>query len=430
MNISIFGTGYVGLVTGACLANIGHAVCCMDVNPQKVESLKQGTLPFYEPGLKELVAQNQKRLHFTTKAEEAVRFGEVLFNCVGTPSRDDGSADLQAVFAVVDAVARFASGYKVLVNKSTVPPGTARECQHLLKAQGTAEIDVVSNPEFLKQGNAVYDFNHPDKIVVGACSKKASERMQKVYHGLIKTYIPLIETDWETAEMAKYANNAFLATKISFINEIANICGAVGADVKVVAKALGMDQRIGPKFLNAGMGYGGSCFPKDLRALAHAAKKRGYNPFILPAVDACNEQQKVQFFPKIMRALQEAGGNTVTFWGLSFKPKTSDIREAPALALLERLLAQGIHVKVFDPLALEEARKVLGEKVIYCSSIEESVIESNAIILATEWDEFRNADFATLGKLMKTRILFDGRNIYEPASVCQEGFQYYGVGRR
>ena len=200
--------------------------------------------------------------------------------------------------------------------------------------------------------------------------------------------------------------------------------------MKVVAKALGMDQRIGPKFLNAGMGYGGSCFPKDLRALAHAAKKRGYNPFILPAVDACNEQQKVQFFPKIMQALQEAGGNTVTFFGLSFKPKTSDIREAPALALLERLLAQGMYVKVFDPLALEEARKVLGEKVIYCSSIEESVIESDAIILATEWDEFRNADFATLGKLMKTRILFDGRNIYEPASVCQEGFQYYGVGRR
>lgn len=430
MNISIFGTGYVGLVTGACLANIGHAVCCMDVDPQKIESLKQGNILFYEPGLKELVAQNQKRLHFTTHAAEAVRFGEVLFNCVGTPSREDGSADLQAVFAVLDAVARFASGYKVLVNKSTVPPGTARECQQLLKAQGTAEIDVVSNPEFLKQGNAVYDFNHPDKIVIGASAEKALQMLQKVYHGLLKTYIPLIETDWETAEMAKYANNAFLATKISFINEIANICDAMGADVKVVAKALGMDQRIGPKFLNAGMGYGGSCFPKDVRALSHVAKKKGYDPFILPAVDAFNEQQKVLFFPKIMRALQEVKGNTVTFWGLSFKPKTSDVREAPALALLEHLLAQGIYIKVFDPLALEEARKLLGEKVTYCSSIEESVLGSNAIVLATEWDEFRNVDFAALGKLMKTRFLFDGRNIYEPDTVRQEGFEYYGVGRK
>ncbi|MDP3639596.1 MAG: UDP-glucose/GDP-mannose dehydrogenase family protein [Nanoarchaeota archaeon] len=430
MNISIFGTGYVGLVTGACLANFGHAVCCMDVDVQKIALLQQGTIPFYEQGLKDLAVQNQKRLHFTTNAEEAVCFGEVLFNCVGTPSRGDGGADLQAVFAVVDAVAHFAFGYKVLVNKSTVPPGTARECQERLKKLTKAEVDVVSNPEFLKQGNAVYDFNHPDKIVIGAPAEKPLHLMQKVYHGLIKTYIPLIETDWETAEITKYANNAFLATKISFINEIANICDAVGADVKVVTKALGMDQRIGPKFLNAGMGYGGSCFPKDIRALSHVAKKKGYNPFIFPAVDAFNERQKVHLFPKIMQALQEVGGNTVTFWGLSFKPKTSDIREAPALALLEHLLAQGVSVRAFDPVALDEARKLLGEKVTYCSSIEESVMGSNAIILATEWDEFRNIDFAALGKLMKTRLVFDGRNVYDPNLVRQDGFRYYGVGRR
>ncbi|HIG93600.1 TPA: UDP-glucose/GDP-mannose dehydrogenase family protein [Candidatus Woesearchaeota archaeon] len=432
MKISIFGTGYVGLVTGASLANLGHEVVGIDIDPQKVKVLQQGEIPFYEPGLKELVQSNQHqgRLRFTTDFQQGILSAEAIFNCVGTPSNVDGSADLRFVLEVTSTIAKYSTSYQVLINKSTVPPGTARRCTALIRQLNpSSQVEVVSNPEFLKQGNAVYDFNHPDKIVVGAQSEKAFQVMQKVYHGLVKTYIPLIETIWETAEMIKYANNSFLATKISFINEIANICDAVHADVKIVAKAMGMDQRIGPKFLNAGIGYGGSCFPKDVCALYSTAHQNGYQASFLEEVDAFNERQKSILVPRILKAVRAVNGDTVTVWGLSFKPKTSDVRGAPSLLLVPQLKEAGLSVKVYDPVAQEEARKILGEGVTYCSSITESVINSDAIILVTEWDEFRNVDFTEMGLKMKNRIIFDGRNIYEPDQLRQGGFEYYGIGR-
>lgn len=432
MNITIFGTGYVGLVTGASLANLGHTVLGVDIDEAKICDLNKGEIPFYEPGLKELVSKNceKNRLSFSTNVQEGIQFGEALFNCVGTPSKQNGAADLGAVFSIAAEVAKCAQGYKVLINKSTVPPGTARKCQQLIRETNPQlEIDLVSNPEFLKQGNAVYDFNHPDKIVVGATSKKALEVLKRVYSGLLKTYIPFLEMDWETAEMTKYANNAFLATKISFINEIANICQVVGADVKEVAKAMGMDQRIGPKFLNAGIGYGGSCFSKDVQALISSIQEKGYTAKLLQEVDALNERQKKQFVPFLLQKLREVQGDTVTIWGVSFKPKTSDLRGAPSLLLIQELLAQGMTVKVYDPVAAEEARKIFDSRVHYCSSLEDSVSGSNLIILVTEWDEFRNINFNSLGPLMKSKMLFDGRNIYDPVIVHQEGFQYFGVGR-
>ncbi len=435
MKISIFGSSYVGLVTGASLANLGHEVLCADIDAEKIALLEQGEVPFYEPGLKELVqrTRDKKKLAFTSDLPRAVKFGEVLFNCVGTPSKEDGSADLQSFFVVVEMVADKVDGpnagsLKVLVNKSTVPPGTARKCQEILNTKHKL-VEVVSNPEFLKQGNAVYDFNHPDKVVVGAESEKAFEIMRKVYHGLIRTYIPFLEMNWETAEMVKYANNAFLATKISFINEIANICGEVGADVKLVAKAIGMDLRIGPKFLNAGIGYGGSCFPKDVKALMVVAREQGHKAHLLSAVEEVNKDQKEIFLSKILERLKEVQGDTVTVWGLSFKPKTSDLREAPAVVLISKLFQQGIKIKAYDPVAGEEARKIFGETITYCSSVEESVAQSNVIVLVTEWDEFRNVDFRELGKTMRNRIVFDGRNIYDPDAVREEGFEYIGVGR-
>ncbi|MEK6951272.1 MAG: UDP-glucose/GDP-mannose dehydrogenase family protein [Nanoarchaeota archaeon] len=458
MKITIFGTGYVGLVTGASLANLGHTVLGVDVDQEKINALQQGTISFYEPGLKELVARNreQGRLSFSSHLAEGINFGEVLFTCVGTPSTGNGAADLEAVYTVAKEVAkegarvtqsRFqgqsqtkAENYKILVNKSTVPPGTARKCQQLLQEMNpSGQIEVVSNPEFLKQGNAVYDFNHPDKIVIGAETEKAVAVMRKVYQGLLKTYIPFLEMNWETAEMVKYANNTFLATKISFINEIANICQLVEADVKQVAQAMGLDYRIGPKFLNAGIGYGGSCFSKDLRALISAAEEHGYSAKLLQEVDAFNERQKNFFLPKIIQKLKRVNGNTVTVWGASFKPKTSDLREAPAVSLIQELLSQGLQVRLYDPIALEEARRVFNNiiphktipnnAIHYSSSIADSVQGSNLIVLVTEWDEFRSVNFTELGTMMNSKILFDGRNIYDPLLIQAEGFEYYGVGR-
>ncbi len=434
MKISIFGTGYVGLVTGASLASLGHEVLCVDVDEAKIMMLNEGKMPFFEPGLQELVELNRskRRLQFTTHIEEGVRFGEVVFNCVGTPENEDGSCDLTYVFSVAEMVGRYATGYKVLINKSTVPPGTANRCMELIRSLNSGVvIDVVSNPEFLKQGNAVYDFNHPDKIVVGAKTSEAFHMLQKVYHGLLKMYMPLLETDWETAEMIKYANNSFLAMKISFINEMANICDRVGADVTIVAKAIGMDSRIGPKFLNAGIGYGGSCFRKDVRALIDTARSTGYRAYLLEETERLNERQKKMLVPQILEALRKVEGDTVTLWGLSFKPKTSDLRGASALVLMEELLCAGVGVKVYDPISVEDTRRLFGERVglMYCTSLTDSVRESNVIVLVTEWDEFRNVNFAELGELMKTRILFDGRNIYDAQQVQEGGFTYYGLGR-
>lgn len=433
MKISIFGTGYVGLVTGACLANLGHEVLCVDIDVNRISLLKEGKIPFYEPDLPELVFRNKEkgRLNFTTDAQEAVTFAEVVFNCVGTPSLNDGSADLQYVYAVAETVGKFANKYVLLVNKSTVPPGTAKKCDTLIKSiNPNSEVEVVSNPEFLREGTAVRAFNYPDKIVVGANSEKAVQIIKKVYSGRLRTYLPLVETDWETAELIKYANNTFLATKISFINEIANICDKVGADVKVVAMALGMDYRISPRFFNPGVGYGGSCFPKDVKAIVHTAKQHNYPAKLFEEVISLNERQKQVIIDKIETVLGNLTGKTLGVLGLAFKPKTDDMREAPSIHIINELLKRGAKIQAFDPKALNEAKKIFGERIIYCTSPEEVADASSALIILTEWDEFRSLNLKELKNRMIDNKIFDGRNIYEPEIVKEEGLEYYGIGRR
>lgn len=426
MKIGVFGTGYVGLVTGASLADLGHDVLCIDVDETKINSLKQGDLPFYEPGLKELVQRTsgKGKLRFSINSEECVNFAEVIFNCVGTPKNADGSANLTYIFQVVETVKQYSNGFKVLINKSTVPPGTARKCQELLN--GT-EVQVVSNPEFLKEGNAVHDFNHPDLIVIGTENKQAKELVKRVYSDFVRPYLNFIETNWETSEMIKYANNSFLATKISFINEIANICDKVGADVKTISRAIGKDYRISPKFLHAGTGYGGSCFPKDIRALVNVAKEKGYNAQLLEQVDLFNQRQKKILLQKVENHFGDVNGKTFAIWGLSFKPKTSDVRDAPSLLLIEELLQRGARVKTYDPVAIDGVREIFSDRISYCNSAEEAATGAHAILLVTEWDEFRNVTFAEVGEKMQEKVLFDGRNIYRPDQV--NGFTYYGVGR-
>ncbi len=433
-NITVFGTGYVGLVTGASLAAMGHKVLCFDIDASKIRRIENGEIPFYEPGLKELVHKGKEKgtLRFTTDLKDAVAFGGVIFNCVGTPSKDDGGADLQYVFAVARSVAEHSQGYKVLINKSTVPPGTAAACMSLIRgANPSAQVDVVSNPEFLKEGNAVHDFSHPDKIVIGTPSVKAAAMVRRVYMGRVRSYIPVIETDWATAEMIKYANNSFLATKISFINEVANICDLVGADVKLVAQAMGLDYRISPKFLNPGVGYGGSCFPKDVKALSYTARQKGYESLLLGAVHEVNERQKHCIIQKIVERFGSSlVGHTFTLWGLSFKPKTSDMRDAPSLVIIDDLIKLGARVVVYDPIAMHETKLIIGDKVTYALNAEDSIIGSSAILLVTEWDEFWTMRFDEIGKKMKHQVLFDGRNIYEPELIREDGFEYFGIGRK
>ncbi len=435
MNITVFGVGYVGLTTGACLANLGHTVLCVDVDEGKIALLQKGKVPFYEPGLQELMNQNVKKgkLNFGTSAEEGVRFGEVIFNCVGTPSRDDGSANLEFVFSVAKIVGQHIDSYKVVVNKSTVPPGTALRTTEIISENNKNKVpfDVVSNPEFLREGNAVRAFNYPDKIVIGTDSEKALSIMRKVYSGRLRTYLPIVETDWETAELIKYANNSFLATKISFINEIANICDRTGADIKIIAMALGLDYRISPRFLNPGVGYGGSCFPKDVKALIKTAHEKGYHAKLLEEVDALNERQKKLIVAKIKeRFNHNLKGKSFGVLGLSFKPKTNDMREAPSINIINELLAHGASLRVYDPCAMEDAKKIFNDKIVYCSSAEEAAQNSSGLILVTEWDEFRGLSFSELGKVMKEKIIFDGRNVYEPELVKDEGFDYIGMGRK
>jgi len=441
MKISVFGSGYVGVTTGACLANLGHEILCVDIDENKINMLKEGKIHFYEPGLKELVIKNKEkgRLSFTTNLEEGINFGGIIFNCVGTPQTEEGAANLEYVFSVAKEAAKSANGHKLLVNKSTVPPGTAQKCNDIIREINPySDVEVVSNPEFLAEGKAVYDFTHPDKIVVGAKSGRAFSQLRRVYTGRIRTYIPIVETDWETAEMIKYANNSFLATKISFINEIANICDKVGADIKLVAQAMGMDYRISAKFLNAGVGYGGSCFPKDVRALAYAAQGHGYEAKLLREVDLVNERQKQKIIEKIHEKFgEDLSEHIFTVWGLSFKPNTSDIREAPSLVVVKELLRMGAKLNVYDPVAHDEfkqhhagERQEQHERISYAGSLKESVVGSSAIVLLTEWDEFRNTNFSDLASDMKGKIIFDGRNIYEPGLVKEEGFEYFGVGRK
>ena len=438
MKISIFGTGYVGLVTGACLANLGHEILCCDVDLEKIENLKKGIISFYEPNLKETVLYNtnKKKLSFTTDIKSTVEFADVIFNCVGTPNNDDGSCNLQYVFNVARSVGEYAKGFKLLVNKSTVPPGTAKKCQDIIKIMNNnSEVEVVSNPEFLKEGSAVHDFTHPDKIVVGTRTRKASEYMRKVYLGRVRIYIPFLETTIETAEMIKYANNAFLSTKISFINEIANICDTVNADVKIIAQAMGLDYRISPKFLNAGIGYGGSCFPKDVRALVYTAKQNGYHASLLEQVNAVNTRQKEVLIQKIISHFgQDLSTITLTILGLSFKPNTDDLREAPALSIIKNLIDLGAQIQAYDPIiskdsTIKQKHDILSN-INILSNISDSVNNSSGIILVTEWDEFRNINFKEIGQFMKEKVIFDGRNIYEPEFLAEEGFKYFGIGRK
>src|SRR3989344_5729920 len=435
MKITVFGAGYVGLTSAAWLADLGHEVLCIDINQQRVEQLRQGQMPFFEPGLGELIKRNaaKKKLRFTSNGREAVLFGEVLLSCVDIPSKDTGEADLRSIFAVAKTIAEYMQEYKVIVTKSTVPPGTARKVHQIITEMVNPAItfDVVANPEFLREGQAIRAFNYPDKIVLGALSEGALRIMKKVYSGRMRTYLPMVETDWETAELIKYANNAFLATKISFINEIANICDRTGADIKIIAMALGLDYRISPRFLNPGVGYGGSCFPKDVKALIKTAQEKGYHAKLLEEVDALNERQKNVIVKKIKeRFNQDLKGKYFGVLGLSFKPKTNDMREAPSINIISELLAHGASLKVYDPCAIEDAKRIFNDKITYCSSAEEVAQDSSGIILVTEWDEFRGINFSELGKLMKEKVIFDGRNIYEPELVKDEGFEYMGMGRK
>ena len=432
MQISVIGTGYVGLVTGACFAEFGVNVLCMDNDGKRIARLEKGDVPFYEPGLTELVAKGigQGRLSFTAELTRAVDHGEVIFIAVGTPPRKDGSADLSFVEEVGRGIAGKMASYKVIATKSTVPVGTGALLHEVITSTQTKKIafDVISNPEFLREGSAIEDFMRPNRVVIGSVSERAIAVMKDLYRPLYLIETPFVVTDVATAEMIKYASNAFLATKISFINEIAMLCERVGADVQTVAKGMGLDQRIGSKFLHAGPGFGGSCFPKDLAALVQMGENAGSPMQIAGAAAAVNTQQRTRMVAKIGEALGRLKGVTIGILGLSFKPNTNDLREAPALSIAEELMKQGATVRAYDPAALEEATRVL-LGIIPCQNTEETARDADALVLLTEWNEFRNLDFTKLKSLMRKPVLIDLRNVYEPSRVTQFGFRHVSVGR-
>ena len=432
MQISVIGTGYVGLVTGACFAEFGVNVVCMDNDAKRISRLEKGDVPFYEPGITELVAKgiSQGRICFTAELTRAVDHGEVIFIAVGTPPRKDGSADLSFVEEVGRGIASKMASYKVIVTKSTVPVGTGALLQNVIASTQTRKIafDVVSNPEFLREGSAIEDFMRPNRVVIGSDSERAVSVMKDLYRPLYLIETPFVVTDVATAEMIKYASNAFLATKISFINEIATLCERVGADVQTVAKGMGLDQRIGAKFLHAGAGFGGSCFPKDLAALVQMGERAGYPMQIAGAAAVVNAQQRSRMVAKIKDALGGVQGMTVGLLGLSFKPNTNDLREAPALAIAQELIQQGATVRAYDPAALEEAVKLVSG-LIPSPNAYETAQQADALVLMTEWNEFRNLDLAKLKSLMRRPVLIDLRNIYESNRVTSFGFRHVSVGR-
>jgi UDPglucose 6-dehydrogenase len=432
MQISVIGTGYVGLVTGACFAEFGVSVVCMDNDEKRITRLEKGDVPFYEPGITELVAKGLSggRLGFTTELTRAVDHGEVIFIAVGTPPRQDGSADLSFVEEVGRGIARKMASYKVIVTKSTVPVGTGVLLQEVIADTQTKKLafDVVSNPEFLREGSAIEDFMRPNRVVIGSDSERAIAVMKDLYRPLYLLETPFVVTDVATAEMIKYASNAFLATKISFINEIAALSERVGADVQMVAKGMGLDQRIGSKFLHAGAGFGGSCFPKDLAALVQMGEHAGYRMQIAGAAAAVNAQQRSRMVAKIRDAIGGLQGVTVGVLGLSFKPNTNDLREAPALSIAEELVNQGAIVRAYDPAALEEASRVF-TGLTPCVNAYEAARDADALVLMTEWNEFRNLDFAKLKPLMRRPLLIDLRNVYESSRVTSFGFRHVSVGR-
>jgi UDPglucose 6-dehydrogenase len=437
MNITIVGTGYVGLVTGTCFSEVGINVTCVDIDATKINNLNKGILPIYEPGLETMVKRNleKRRLAFSTSLPEALKDCEVLFIAVGTPPDEDGSADLSHVLSVAKEVGANINNYILVVTKSTVPVGTAAKVKktiqdELAKRNKQIEFDVASNPEFLKEGAAVEDFLKPDRIVIGTESKKAEETMQRLYKPFVLNGHPIIFMDIPSAEMTKYAANSMLATKISFMNDIANLCEIVGANVNMVRKGIGSDTRIGNKFIYPGIGYGGSCFPKDVKALIKTAEENNYNMKVLKAVEEVNNAQKHVLFNKLQKRFKENGlkDKTITIWGLSFKPQTDDIREAPSLVIIQKLLEANCKVKVYDPVAIPEAKAKLGDKVEYAKDQYEALIDSDSLMLATEWSEFRYPNFNVMKKLMKQPIIFDGRNIYDINELKTLGFEYYCIG--
>jgi UDPglucose 6-dehydrogenase len=432
-NICVTGSGYVGLVTGACLADFGNRVRCVDVDESKIESLKESEVPFYEPGLQEVVKRNEERgrLTFSTDVNQAIEESTVIFCAVGTPMGKDGQADLSYVEVVARSVAEHLNDYKIVVMKSTVPAGTCNLVENIIKETSKTgkPFDVVSNPEFLREGSAIEDFMRPDRIVLGASNERALKVMKEIYRPLVLQDVPVVETDVRTSEMIKYASNAFLATRISFINDIANLCEKVGADVSVVARAMGLDHRIGPKFLRAGAGFGGSCFPKDTKALIRTAENAGYDMRVVKAVVAVNDDQRYLMVDKIESAVGGAKGKTIALLGLSFKPDTDDLRDAPALDMARKLLEEGAKLKVYDPVSMGVARSIL-KGVEFCRDVFEAVRDADAAAFVTEWNEFRDLDLKKVKKLMKAPVIVDCRNIYEPARMRELGFTYHSVGRR
>ncbi|MBQ8673288.1 MAG: UDP-glucose/GDP-mannose dehydrogenase family protein [Bacteroides sp.] len=437
MNIAIVGTGYVGLVTGTCFAEIGVNVVCVDTNAEKIESLKKGIIPIYENGLEEMVLRNSKagRLTFTTSLEECLDDVEVVFSAVGTPPDEDGSADLSYVLEVARTIGRNMRKYVLVVTKSTVPVGTARKVraaiQEELDKRGVeVEFDVASNPEFLKEGTAVKDFMSPDRVVVGVESEHARDVMSRLYKPFLLNNFRVIFMDIPSAEMTKYAANSMLATRISFMNDIANLCELVGADVNMVRSGIGSDTRIGRKFLYPGIGYGGSCFPKDVKALIKTAEQNGYRMQVLSAVEEVNERQKQVLFDKLLRYYGgDLKGKNIALWGLSFKPETDDMREAPSLVLIDLLLQAGCTVRAYDPAAMTECRRRIGERITYASDMYDALVDADALLLVTEWKEFRLPSWAVIKKTMRTPLILDGRNIYEQQEMEANGFTYLCIGK-
>ena len=437
MKIAIVGTGYVGLVTGTCFAEMGVEVFCVDIDRQKIENLRNGVVPIYEPGLEEMVIRNYEvgRLHFTTDLTEVLDQVEIVFSAVGTPPDEDGSADLKYVLDVARTIGRAMNKYLLVVTKSTVPVGTARRIRQTiadeLDRRGvTIDFDIASNPEFLKEGAAVKDFMHPDRIVVGVESDRARRLMEKLYHPFMLNNFRIIYMDIPSAEMTKYAANAMLATRISFMNDMANLCEIIGADVNMVRKGIGADTRIGSSFLYAGCGYGGSCFPKDVKALISTASDHGYPMRILQAVEDVNEEQKTILFRKLSAHFGgDLRGRKVAMWGLAFKPETDDMREAPSLVLIDRLLEAGCQITAYDPVAIPEARRRIGDRIAYANNIYETVEGADVLMVVTEWKEFRLPAWARIRSLMKTPLILDGRNIYNIAELEEAGFTYHCIGR-
>ena len=436
MNIAIVGTGYVGLVSGACFAEMGIDVTCVDITPEKIKCLLNGEIPIYEPGLDDLVKRNVEagRLHFTTDLTTCLDNVEVVFSAVGTPPDEDGSADLQYVLEVARTFGRNIKKYTILVTKSTVPVGTAKKVKAVIEEELTKrgeqiDFEVASNPEFLKEGAAIKDFMSPDRVVVGVESDRAKKVMERLYRPFQMNNYRLYFMDIPSAEMTKYAANAMLATRISFMNDIANLCDLVGANVDMVRKGIGADTRIGSKFLYPGCGYGGSCFPKDVKALAHTAREYGYTMGVIEAVEAVNERQKEIVVKKLQDKLGTLRGKTIALWGLAFKPETDDMREAPALVVIEKLLEAGASVKVYDPVAMDECRRRIGDRVVYCKDMYDVVIDADALAVLTEWKEFRIPSWSVIKRVMKQPVLVDGRNIYSKDEVIAEGFEYAAIGK-